>query len=696
MYAPGAGQTNYERGFSLYSAMSEEYGRPDFVMYTWAEAGWAAAPEGFGQYPSTMYVEPVEAVICRPYYRTDAIALSQWGSLGGTWEALTDKQGPGDTTIYQQVHAGTTVLTGLESAFYLPADPCFAVYLVRWGLDPDWPAGKEAYTEIDFGQYRLRIPFNRPAVLLDQATGTPLMEWGMRGGGSPGAESDAQRLSITVMCLRGKVLLSDDLGRSWQAYGLGDQEAQWLTVRSDVVRVRHVGSRWMFGLIPIDFPVAGVFDSRQYDKGYAPTAALEAGDWAGLGGEFYLRPDTNVTMVDVATAGPRWLRYRATLTPARHSAGGTTFGVSPELYTVRLQNKPTRALNVLWGAQTILLADLVELTIDQPDELENCYCTMLLDNTGAQGYQDLREYGVISLDLKAHDSATWYNAFAGYIYQVEPEIENLAGFVRVRFVGLWLRFEDVKANEGDPVFGGRTIGDAVEWAALRCGFGFDKAYWGGTEVCLPAGYPGRRAWQADAGRPWADFLKAVARCDGREIFFNADVLSYLPDPPEWPVSWNFKLSSDDSDGGPAGSIPVVGRIEVPRDPERHRNDVRVVGQDWDGNYLVSVMRDTGNILNDVGWEKSSVVMDPSYDTPQRVNAVARTIWSKVGRFPPRDVSFRVRGNPAIRRRDIFKVWGVGVKAHKSVFRVSGLRHAWDKEGPVFWTDITGRWLRTDA
>jgi len=706
--APGSGTRNTERGWCLFDPMQESYGRADYAYWTWGAMGLYPLPAGLHDALSTRYVQELGAVICRPYPRFwDAIPLSYWGPIGSggsTWEELAG-YGIGNiaSTWYHQYDAGLATENGLYYAWPAPPQPAFGVAVARWDLPPDWNfSGVDAWTRIIWGggQFELLIPYNRPAMLYD-ASRNLLMEMplGIAGAQPPGW-GVSQFFAVWVMHLKGRVLISFDMLKTFWVYGRGDKTENAITTTAGQIQVSNVGSRWMFAFMPIDFPSSGRFRSRIFDKGYDASNEVAGGGAGGEAADYMYnswpgRASPGITIAEVSLGTARYCQYQATLAPARYAAGATYFGHTPELYAVRLKNLPVTAAGPTGNADTIAASDVLEIDIEHAEDMEISRCTLLLNNDGSRGYEELREYGAVDVNLKAHDSDDWYDAFDGFVYQVEPEQDEGGGkFVRVLCAGLWLPFEDVKCTEADPVMSGWTVGDAITWACLRCGVDFTAGDYD-TDTALPLGLDGVRTWQPEPGRSWGDFLKSVAAYEQKFLWFDGPTLRYDPDPDENTITWHFKAATTVA-GAPAGAIAMLGSLAAPRDPTDHRNEVRVIGRDVDGKWIIATKKDASN-LDSVGWEKMILLQDPAYDTQERVNLVAATLFGRVSRFPPRRVHFRVRGNPAIKRRQVIKLWGGSSKVDRQVFRITAVRHAWSREtGPQFFTEAEAIWIRDDA
>jgi hypothetical protein len=706
--APGSGTRNTERGYSLFDPMEESAFRSDYTWTTWGAMGYSSEA-GVYDDPSLKYISEIQALICQPQFRYSAAELpithfGAVGSGGDSWEELTGNAANLPISTYHQLDASLTGENGLYYLYPVPPQPAFGVAIERLPVTSSWNyAASDAWTRIVWagGRFELLIPWDRAARLYDYTSGRRLVSEVPISANSSGhsAAQGAQQLLVWIMHLKGRVLISWDFCKSFFVYSRGDKAENAISTPAGAIQVTNLGSRWSFGLIPIYYPSTGRFKSKVYDKGYLPTSTLEGGGAGNAAADYMYnlwagRPAVGLVVSTIPqAAGERYLQYQVDMTPVNYPTGSTYFGHSPELYSVRLQNKPVTGAGPT-GTPDSIENDIIAFTITNSEDADYPTCTMTLDNNQGQGHEELQEYGIVDLNLKAHDSDTTYDAFDGYILEVSPQNRGPEKWVEVTCAGLMLPFHDIYTTEAEPVFSGRTVGEAIEWAALRCGVDFTKEDYE-TTTALPLGLDGKRGWQPATGRPWADFLKQVCGYEQKYLYFDGTTLKYMGEPDENVITWHFKVGTT-VEGAPEEAIPIIKTLQAPRNPAAHRNEVRVVGRDVDGRLLVAVKKDSAN-LDSVGWEKSVVIQDDSLDTQEAVNLVCSRVFNKVSRFPPRTVSFRLRGSPQVKVRDIVKLWGGDAKVDQQIFRVRSVTHTWDREShPQFWTEIVGQWLRDDS
>lgn len=701
--APATGRRNNEPGFYIYDPAGETFVRPDFARHTWGEVGWQGGgiPAGLSELSSAVVLDKIGTVICRPYWRFDGIAMEQWRFFGSQhWESLPAGARCGNTLRYHMYDADQSNATGAISNFVLPADPAFAVLLDRYGLPPDWDwQSVEPLTVIEFGQFVLEIPWWRRARLRYAGDPGPIDEFDLRLSGR--GEAGPQHGIISIMAARGKLLFSHDFGDHWHVFSAGDRPEDWITVEPRFLRVWHRGSRWAFGLIPIDFPGNGSYASPRRDKGYSASAGPPvAGGRDGADGDpFDGRYLPGITAIGISYPdgmADDECTYHVTLVPSREPAAGTYFGRTPELYAVRLMNLPVAEQFADGTADSIDLADLRALDIDCAAGLDVDMATLILDNSGEReirpgviGYDRLREYGPIDLDLAGPGEGAPVDVFDGYLLRVRPMLGEGGRRVEAVCASPWIRFKDVKCTEADPCFAGWPTEEVIAWYADRCGVLYEPDP--DHDARLPDGVPGRHAWQPEPGREVGEFLRAVAAHDGYELYFEGMTLRYRPLDAEPTVE--FYLVPAEGEETPGGK-PVLKAIrpiaESPRDPDRHHNVVRVLGQEaGSGDYLVASQRDADNIEDEVGWEKMRVEINRGYDTQARVQFVARTAFDQDSRFPPRLIAAAIVGRAAVRPRQAFEFYGPGLMAHGGVYRIESVRHR--VRPGSFTTELVGRW-----
>ncbi len=696
----GSGLRNTERGWYLFDSMRESAGRSDYAWQTLAEAIGETDPLK-AYLPATAFVAEINALICRPYPRTqDSIPIGEWIAVGGgstTWETLTGINNL-DTNWYQQTDSSLTSENGLCMAYAAPPNPAFGVCVRRYDLPADWDysAYGAGYTRIVWGggAFELWIPFHGTAALYDVArdfkTEVPLGRHGHRGGRS----DTAQEFTVWIMHLGGRILISDDT-RSWFVYSQGKATESHINVEAGGVQVTNVGASWSFALLPIDFPGVASYVSKTYDKGYTPSSTLEGGapggDWCDARWNTwpgYAEPDVAVTIL---SGDDRYCQYQADLVPTRYPVGSTWFAHTPELYAVRIQNKPVCTDIASAGAPTISENDVLGIEVEDASDMDAGRARLLVNNT-AGTYETFPEYTRLSIALAASDGSL-VSVFSGYCYQPQGDESTSSGKrFRLDFRSAFLPLMEVGCVEGEPVFAGKTIGEALEWACLRCGITHTASDWADTPA-LPTGELGSRTFQPAAGRSWMEFLREVCSIEQAYLRFSGWRLTYNPATQGTPVATWYFADRHAYPGAPAGTIPMLGEVEIVRDPTNHRNEVVVIGQDVDGRVMVAKQVDTGNRAA-VGWEKTVVVQDSAYDTQERVNLVCRTLSRKVFPYPPRQATWRIEGNPALYPRSYALLYGGVSRYHLGTFEIQRVVSRWEQSSPLVWfQDVDAKWLR---
>lgn len=705
--SPGAGYHNSEIGWYLFDSMQESQGRPDYDWKTWADMSASVPPEQL-TLQSLKYIHEIKGLICRPYPRWyDAIPIAEWqvfGSGSTTWEA---KASPGNDpgTWYHQMAANLTTENGLFMVYAAPPMPAFGVSIRRAMLPPpaDWDHSTlgDGYSKIMWGggAYSLIIPLSGPMALYAE-DGSLLAEMPLNLGharGSSGVEQ-SQIFTVWIMHLRGRILISIDDTRSWWVYSCGEKAENAIITAAGQIQVSNVGSEWEFRLIPIGYQSVGQFVSKTFDKGYTPTSALEGGGPGGASADWQcnLWPASGLAStltIAELSVDDRYSQYQADLTPVNYPVGSTYFGHTPELYAVRLQNKPVCTTIIGVSPPTISAAHILGIEVEDAEDLDMSRAVLTLNNMDGT-YETLPEYMpvVIQLGVQGNPLTT---VFSGYAFQ--PRLSEQSSGVKMLDLDCMsaaLPLVETCCTEAEPVFAGKTVGEAIEWACLRCGIAFSKATYD-TGTLIPAGNYGERAWQPGAGRSWMDFLKQVCSLEQYYLRFSGWSLMYLPESSSASITWHFGDGATHV-GMPGTAMNLINELECPRDPSEHRNEIIVLGQDVDGRIIAAKYADASNIAT-VGWRKTVLVSDPAYDTQECVNRVAYLLAQKLMPYPPRQPSFRVEGNQDIKPRDIVKYWG-GVSGYNlNVCRITRVVHRWTPAtGGEWMTEGNTKWCYTDS
>jgi hypothetical protein len=701
--SPGAGYNNKETGWPLYDAMKESIWRPD---YLWPSLYDLLAEERppYANLPSVFFIKEINALICQPYEcREDAIPINEWGYFGSdtdVWEERSNPVGDMPGTWYLQPQSDLDTENGMWTLNNLPPNPSFMIPIRRHHLKSDWNfANGEGYTSIMWGggRFQLVIPYSGAAVLYD-ADNNYCMTLPSAGGnlGGSGGQEGMQSFNVHIMHLGGKVLISFDGMHSFTVYSKGDKAENEITVPAAPVQVSNWGASWLFRLVAIDYLGAGQFTSKEFDKGYVPTSALEGGGTDGAWGDWawnywlYADGSGDIPAIGIAdiSAGGQYCQYQATLTPVSYAVGSTTFGHTPELFAVRLQNKPVCETVIGINPPSISASDVLGMEIELAEDVDTARAVVTLNNIGGT-YQNLMEYTPIAISLGTVEGG-YTTLFSGFCYYPRPTEDSKGHrILEMECRSAALPFCEVGCTEAEPEFSGRLISEALEWASLRCGVSFSKATYE-TGTYIPSGKLGERSFQPAPGRSWMDFLKQLCELEQYYLRFSGFSLQYRDYPTYETIDWHFK-DAENTSGAPSNAMKIINWLECPRDPSNHRNEIIAMGQDVDGGVIAAKYQDTSNI-NSVGWRKTTLVADPAWDTQERVNLVARKLAVRLIPFPPRTVSFRIEGNQAVMPRDIIKLWG-GVSGYGGqIFRVTRVCHRWNRATGKSWvTEITAKW-----
>lgn len=696
---PGTGFRNVERGWSLFDSMRESAMRPDYTWETWGEAGVTSDLVRYNL-PSTLYLREIGALVCRPWPRmNDQIPLSEWVAFGDGIDSWEEREGIASLgcLFYQQIDTSLVSENGLYMAYNAPPNPGFGIGLRRYALPFDWDYSNEGdgFTKVIWGngEFCLVIPYNGPMALYDAALDY-CCELPIRGTTSSGA--DMAGLSLWIWHVGGALLLSTD-SQSWHVYSRGKSDEDAIDVDAGPIQVSHVGGGWMFSLWPLDYPCTATFESKVFDKGYAPSSALEGGgpggEWCDmLANTWQGEPEPSIVITDLS-AEPGLCQYRADLEPSSYAIGSTFFGHTPELYAVRLQNAPVCAILESTDPPIFNPQHLLSIEIEDALDLESNGATLTLSNHGGE-YEDYPAYAPITIALAGTDGVLT-SMWSGYTYN--PAGMEGAGALTTKTLHLrsgTLPFQEVGCLDGEPVFAGRTVEEAIIWACLRCGVEYNDTLLAaeGTTV-IPSGVLGERTFQPAAGRNWWEFLKEVAALDqGYYRIVDAKLCYYKPRTGTPVATWAF-ADSRGYPGAPAGTIPMLHQVEVDEDPSGHRTEVVCIGQTVDGAVISAKQTDDATRAI-VGWDQTMVVADPAWNTQGRLNLVCRALANRVMLYPPRDISFSIEGQPSLLPRAYCQLMGGKSNYDSLLCEVRRVVTRWNKAtGPNSWQqDVTVRYV----
>ena len=699
-HALGSGYHNAETGWYLFDSMKESCGRPDYTWGTWGDEGETSYPESTAN--SVKFIQEIDALICMMYPRAfDVIPMSEWLAFGTGNVFAEEATGEGNLSgnWYHQMPSNLTSEVGMYMANNVPPNPAFGVLLSRASLTKEWVAANgEGWSKIVWGggRFMLIIPYRYPAMLFDYVTGNQ-MEIPIGRSPRQGANNTEfdQEIAVWIAHLGGKVLISSDDRHSWHVYSVGEGDDAAIITDQGPIQVSNLGAAWRFRMIPIDYPYPGRFDSKVYNKGYTPSNSTQGGGPGGLWGdarwnsaEGYEAPSVWISLLE---DGADICQYEAELTPANYAVGSTYFGHTPELYSVRIMNYPVCQNIISLVDPVISINDCNDLLLEDAGDVQANRALLNLNNNSGN-FAGLLEYMPMEITLQNPDGVSG-TPFCGYTHLLNPTENSKSGkWYNVQCVSASLPMIETQCLECEPVFSGWTVGEALEWVGLRCGIDFDKATYD-TGTVLPLGKLGSRTWQPGAGRSWMDFVKQICEYEQYYIRFNGWDMMYLPEA-AYSIAWN-AADRANYPGAPVGTMPMLGQMECPRNPEQHRSQVIAIGQTDDG-AIVSAKCESPAIIALIGWPKTVVLSDPSWNTQEQVNLVAATVFNRVSGYPPSQPAFEVDGNPAILPRHYVKLWG-GVSAYdRQVFKITHVSHVWNRStGREFRTQIQGKWFASD-
>ena len=315
---------------------------------------------------------PGVGLTCRPVFTAKDTRIAHYAASGGTWEERRPAVGIRNIRVCQVDASADTAWT-LTSDFSLPGDPHFAftLKLAQVNPDNDW-TDYPPYARVEFGDW---------AVELHREQGTRLMRkvasvWQVAEDlPAPQVWEASGEYLFAVRFLRGRILISVDVGRTWIVYTLPDGTE--ITQEATPIVLRGQGQMVAFGLHQLFYqegtytgPVRNTFHNRVTPVP-SPTLA-----YRGSAPTY-----TSVTLEDVTptSTSSALMQYRLTLTPGEAQAGWPfSFYRSPTVYAVRFEYPAVRTAGS--GAYTTPWdGEILSLDIEKPAELDGASATVRIE-----------------------------------------------------------------------------------------------------------------------------------------------------------------------------------------------------------------------------------------------------------------------------------------------------------------------------
>ncbi len=429
---------------------------------------------------------PDVGLVCRPYLVMQHTQAAYWAVSGGTWEELRPYAGGTRVTRLCQVDVTANAAWQAVSNYSLPQNPSFALSLNVADAPSDQnDAVSVSYIRFEFG--------GGWAIEQHPSEGVRVLQWSPASGlwlpvldlSSPGGPF-GEKLDedwFFVRCLRGRIFVSTDYGKSYQSVA-GNAEAAPLVLRG-------VGRAAAFGVHQLAYyPGVWTAPTRRMDMARATAPDLLV---TGLA-------PTGTSALATATNTGDLHGYTLTLTPAAVTAGPWACYWTPEVYSVissyRLQwSNPALSYTTPWDGK------ILSVDIDLPYELDQGQAefTVKLDSVNLTGHWRWRKCEIWLGEYKSDGSTVMERCFTGYIRAVAPEQTDPTGTrVRITLANATIRARRQTWRSSIPL-GGQLVSDALTDVMEFAGIPYaapwtDLQHWTAVNsnagnVTLPSGTP---------------------------------------------------------------------------------------------------------------------------------------------------------------------------------------------------------------
>lgn len=494
-----------DHGFAWYDSVAE----------TWQYGTFSRDTSG----KLTLEYLPEVGIVCRPFLVLQDTRLANYATSGGSWEECKPATGTPRKWRLIQVDTSVGIQWSATSSFPLLADPHVAFSLIFVDGPADWD--EDAYprfVRVEFGGGLWAIQFS-------QADGTQLVRWASgqwqavmdvpEPTGYSHGEND-ERL-ILLRCLRGRIGVSTDFGRSYRWHGSADGTP--LTVESGAYTVRGQGGMCVFGLHQLRYysgtytsPPRNTFQQRLVGAGAMVT------------GRASVPTGTTVIFADVSTPAAATAQYRATLTPVAVAGVPFTFYRTPELYAALLEYP------VVTGGGTGFYTTpwdgaIQSVRISKPYELDTGSAAVRIrKEAGEQLVWASGRFPKVQILLgEASESGaeSWWTAFTGYVSAIRCRAEEYGeSDLSLEVENLSHHFKRTEwTKQTSRPLGGRTLNQALDLVLQSEGLDASYRAWHalGDTVTLPQGSPEDPfEWPKPGERKWAT-LARLAGYWGLEI-----------------------------------------------------------------------------------------------------------------------------------------------------------------------------------
>lgn len=485
------------------------------------------------------YVKDV-GLVCRPFLALQDTRLSQFTLSSSTnWQERPRASGGGGKYNLVQLNATADSTWSATSNYSLLANPDVAFSLIL----PDPPADADATTYPPYVRITLGTDAGGTgqwAIDYADAIGARLLQFSA-GAWSVVAElpelqaraNDALgEAFIFLRCLRNRICISTDFGRSYAIYG---SDTNPIAIRQGKVSVAGQNRQCVFGVHQLAYQ-AGVYTSQT--RPYLPPFRSSA--TPDFTASRYAEPaSTDVAIADASSLAGGYLRYAATLTPS--SSGSTPFAMhkSPELYAVLMALDP---VTVSGGGAYELYGDgsILGASIDKPGELDGATLNVEVRRDGltqhSWSFGRWAKAQLLYAETDENGTAGAFSpAFTGYVRTPNVrQSEYNKSSVSLTIDNSTVRLRDKEWTEFDAIpLGGQSLNSALDDILASEGIPLNTSYrqWHliGDLFTLPSGRPEEPfEWPRRGERKWETAAR-IAAYAGLELGLTDDgVYSSVP------------------------------------------------------------------------------------------------------------------------------------------------------------------------
>ncbi|MBM3457190.1 MAG: hypothetical protein FJX77_01455 [Armatimonadetes bacterium] len=566
-----------------------EFAFVDIVAQTWrlGSSSRNAAGESLLEYQDGI------AIVCRPTLVYKDTRTTHYTTSGGTWEEARPGVGPARVYRLRQISTAADLAWAATSIYWLPPNPEVAVSLqiLATPIDHD-SVTYPPYVRLEFG--------GRPAQWAAEWSdiyGGRLLQWvagawrAVRDLPDLGQEQSSLESLVLLRCLRGRIGISTDRGRSYAWWG--DDETP-ISVASGPLTVRGTGHALGFGLQQL-FMAAGVWTPparATFTSVVFASPVLTSRHSAG-GGSSVVLADASAPLLGQAA-------YTATLTPGSSTGVGMPWAVykSPELYAVTFRYPVHRILGSGAGwYDTPWDGEVYSVDIRKPYELAESSADLdiMLDPDAAFDWDSGRWPAVqvhVGWTYPAGGSITW-PVYTGYAETVSASTEvHRDGHLRLRLHNPAIRFREAEYSELDRYpYGGFTVNQALDLILNSEGLQASDRVWHiiGDYITLPLGAPEEPAWWPARGDAKWDWMVSIAESVGLELGVLDDGRFVTV-----PAGYVEPVVGAQWEAAPASDLgAAVLEVEQTLDSRESATCVLVYGEDAAGRALMAFAVDTG-------------------------------------------------------------------------------------------------------